>query len=61
MVGLLPLCATTVIEKWQREQMPLVVAQFWKYLHRTSELLKTMHANRPGSVWRGGSRSMVAP
>ena len=22
MVGLLPLCATTVVEKWQREQVP---------------------------------------
>ena len=48
MVGLLPLCATTVIEKWQRERMPLVVAQFWKYLHRTPELLETMHATGPG-------------
>jgi hypothetical protein len=48
MVGLLPLCATTVIEKWQREQMPVVVAQFWKFLHRTPELLETMHATGPG-------------
>ena len=48
MVGLLPLCATTVIEKWQRERMPLVVAQFWKYLDRTPELLETMHATGPG-------------
>jgi len=48
MVGLLPLCATTVIEKWQRERVPLVVDQFWKYLHRTPELLETMHATGPG-------------
>ena len=27
MVGLLPLCATTVIEKWQRERVPKAVAQ----------------------------------
>ena len=26
MVGLLPLCATTVIEKWQRERVPLAMA-----------------------------------
>jgi|SRR5579872_490360 len=48
MVGLLPLCATTVVEKWQRERMPLVVAQFWKNAHRTPELLETMHATGPG-------------
>jgi hypothetical protein len=48
MVGLLPLCATTVIEKWQRERMPVAVAQFWKYLHRTPELLESMHATGPG-------------
>jgi Mannosylglycerate hydrolase MGH1-like glycoside hydrolase domain len=48
MVGLLPLCATTVIEKWQRERMPVVVAQFWKHLQRTPELLETMHATGPG-------------
>jgi hypothetical protein len=48
MVGLLPLSATTVIEKWQRERMPVVVAQFWKYLYRTPELLETMHATGPG-------------
>ena len=48
MVGLLPLCATTVIEKWQRERMPEVVAQFWKNMHRTPELLETMHATGPG-------------
>jgi hypothetical protein len=48
MVGLLPLCATTVIEKWQRERMPEVVALFWKHLHRTPELLQTMHATGQG-------------
>src|SRR4030095_14082221 len=26
MVGLLPLCATTVIEQWQRDQVPRVMA-----------------------------------
>ena len=29
MVGLLPLCATTVIEKWQRERVPQATAGFW--------------------------------
>src|SRR5205085_2884857 len=26
MVGLFPLCATTIVEKWQREQMPRLTA-----------------------------------
>jgi hypothetical protein len=48
MVGLLPLCATTVTEKRQRERMPAVVARFWKQLQRTPELLETIHATGPG-------------
>ena len=27
MVGLLPLCATTVIEKWQRDRIPQAMAE----------------------------------
>ena len=27
MVGLLPLCATSVMEKWQRERIPRAMAQ----------------------------------
>jgi glycosyl hydrolase family 63 len=49
MVGLLPLCATTVTEKRQRESMPAVVARFWKQLQRTPELLETIHATGPGN------------
>src|SRR5438270_7811022 len=49
MVGLLPLCATTVTEKRQRERMPAVVARFWKQLQRTPELLETIHATGPGN------------
>ena len=30
MVGLLPICATTVIEKWQRDRMPQVMEQIWQ-------------------------------
>jgi hypothetical protein len=59
MVGLLPLCATTVIEKWQRERMPVVVAQFWKHLQRTPELLETMHATGPGQ-FGVGDRGIIA-
>jgi hypothetical protein len=28
MVGLMPLCATTVVEKWQRERVPNLTANF---------------------------------
>ena len=34
MVGLLPLCATTVIEKWQRKRIPRAVARIWERLCR---------------------------
>jgi hypothetical protein len=48
MVGLLPLCATTVIEKWQRERIPRALAQILERLHRIPELVKTMHPTGPG-------------
>ncbi len=43
MVGLLPLCATTVIEKWQRESVPLAMAAIKERLRRIPELRETMH------------------
>ena len=43
MVGLLPLCATTVIEKWQRERVPQAVQHFQQRLRRMPELEVTMH------------------
>jgi Mannosylglycerate hydrolase MGH1-like glycoside hydrolase domain len=48
MVGLLPLCATTVIEAWQRERVPQVVETWLKRLKRMPELLQSMHATGPG-------------
>lgn len=48
MVGLLPLCAATVVEKWQRENIPRAFAQIWKRAHRMPELLETVHATGPG-------------
>jgi hypothetical protein len=44
MVGLLPLCATTVTEPWQRERVPRVTAHFWKRAQQMPELLDSMHA-----------------
>ena len=44
MVGLLPLCATTVIESWQRERVPQVVETWLKRIQRMPDLLKSVHA-----------------
>jgi hypothetical protein len=48
MVGLLPLCATTVVEQWQRERVPEVVEAFQKRLKRMPELMQSVHATGPG-------------
>jgi hypothetical protein len=50
MVGLLPLCATTVIERWQRERVPHVLAAFLDRLKRMPELLDSVHATGPGHL-----------
>ncbi|HEX7285136.1 MAG TPA: glucosidase, partial [Candidatus Angelobacter sp.] len=50
MVGLLPLCATTVIESWQRERVPRAMAQIWQRLRRMPELLSTIHPTGPGHM-----------
>jgi len=48
MVGLLPLCATTVVERWQRERVPALTAGFLERLRRMPELLQSIHATGPG-------------
>jgi hypothetical protein len=48
MVGLLPICATTVIEKWQRDRMPHVMEQMWQRLERMPEIREAAHATGPG-------------
>jgi hypothetical protein len=48
MVGLLPLCATTVIEKWQRERVPRVMTGFGKRVRQMPELLESIHPTGPG-------------
>ena len=48
MVGLLPLAATTVVEKWQRERVPRVTAVIQERQRRMPELAATMHATGPG-------------
>jgi hypothetical protein len=48
MVGLLPLCATTVIEPWQRERVAGTTANFTERLQRMPELLESIHPTGPG-------------
>jgi hypothetical protein len=48
MVGLLPICATTVIEKHQRESLPKAMNTISERLRRIPELKATMHPTGPG-------------
>ncbi len=59
MVGLLPLCATTVIEPWQRERVPRVAQTLLERLRRMPELRDSIHATGPGH-YGYGDRGIVA-
>ena len=48
MVGLLPLCATTVIEPWQRKLIPKTVASNRERVKKMPELLTTIHPTGEG-------------
>jgi len=48
MVGLLPLCATTVIERWQREQVPNITERLFERFRHMPELRESIHATGPG-------------
>jgi len=48
MVGLLPLCATTVVEKWQRERLPTLTASVYDRYRRMPELHESIHPTGPG-------------
>jgi len=50
MVGLLPLAATTVIEKSQRESIPGAMSQIMRRLKRMPELLDSIHKTGPGHL-----------
>jgi hypothetical protein len=43
LVGLLPFCAVTVIEEWQRERIPNIMGNIYERLRRMPELLTTIH------------------
>ncbi|MDD5759493.1 MAG: hypothetical protein PHI06_10475 [Desulfobulbaceae bacterium] len=63
MVGLLPLCATTVIEQWQREIIPQALSLMADRLRRLPELAETIHPTGPGhyGVAERGLLAMVNP
>jgi len=50
MVGLLPLCATTVIEKWQRERVPTLTTAIYDRWRRMPELHESIHPTGPGHL-----------
>ena len=59
MVGLLPLCATTVVEAWQRERIPRALARFTDRLCRMPELIESIHPTGPGH-FGVNERGMIA-
>jgi hypothetical protein len=63
MVGLLPLCATTVIEPWQRERVPRVPQIMRERLQRMPELRGSIHPTGVGHLGYGerGILALVNP
>ena len=59
MVGLLPLCATTVIEQEQRERIPKTMGVILERMRRMPELSATMHPVGPKHFGAHG-RSLLA-
>ena len=47
-VGLLPLCAVTVIEQWQRERVSRLTEHMFRRLQSMPELFASVHATGPG-------------
>jgi len=48
LVGLLPICATTVLEEWQRQRTPRAMAGSLELLRRRPQLASTLHPIGPG-------------
>jgi hypothetical protein len=54
LVGLLPLCATTVVEAWQRERVPQATAGMQARVRQMPELLQSIHPTGPEHLGVGG-------
>jgi hypothetical protein len=50
MVGLLPLCATTAVEKWQRDRLSRLNAALAERVRRMPELRESIHETGPGHL-----------
>ncbi len=50
LVGLLPLCATTVIEPYQRDRIPAALKRIQDRLEQMPEVLNSMHVTGPGHL-----------
>jgi len=63
MVGLLPLCATTIIEKSTRERIPETMAKVQERMRRIPELKQTIHPTGKGhlGVAERGIMALVNP
>jgi len=63
MVGLLPLCATTVVEPWQRERVPELMEHVRERVRHMPELLETIHPTGAGNLGYGerGILAVVRP
>ncbi|HEX8814758.1 MAG TPA: glucosidase, partial [Terriglobales bacterium] len=63
MVGLLPLCATTVIEPWQRESVPELLKTVAERLERLPQLRNSIHPTGVGhlGVNQRGIAALVNP
>ncbi len=63
MVGLLPLCATTVIEKWQRERVPRALDAIAGRIRHMPELKESIHPTGPQhlGVAERGITALVNP
>src|SRR5262249_1740461 len=48
LVGLLPMCAATIIEPWQRDRIPKTMAWRDRRLKKMPELFELMHPSGPG-------------
>ena len=48
LVGLLPMCAVTIVEKWQRERVPHLTEHLFDRMKRMPELRELIHATGPG-------------
>jgi len=63
LVGLLPLCATTVVEKHQRERIPNAMAQIQYRMRRMPDLVAMLHPTGPAhyGVNERGILALVNP